>query len=159
MSRCHLCKCLSHLSCIMCACVWSVSLSSCQNVILIIWNNVSSPLPSPFCSSSALMPFIIQFSCVRHSVDSHTPLLLCCQAQSEAGSVLIFSHLCQAPCCCCKDSLLPSSSALSPAPGPPLSPGATGAQYAAQSICHQLSAFSRAMMCGEMGKGGRGCWG
>ena len=50
-----------------------------------------------------------------HSADSHTPLLLCCQAQSEAGSVLIFSHLCQTPCCC-RDSPLPSSSALLPCP-------------------------------------------
>lgn len=43
--RCHLLKCPSHLSCSMCACVRSVSLSSCQNVTLIMWNNVSSPLP------------------------------------------------------------------------------------------------------------------
>lgn len=33
----------------------------------------------------------------------------------------------------------------------PLSPGATDAQCAVQSICHQLSAFSGAMMCGKMG--------
>lgn len=116
--------------------------------------NTSSPLPLP----SDFLRSVIQFSCVWLSADSHTPLLLCCQAQSEAGSVLIFSHLCQAPCCCCCDGLptpflpLPSF----PAPGPPRTPRATDAQCAAQSICHQLSAFSRAMKCGKMGQGREG---
>lgn len=119
--------------------------------------NTSWPLPLP----SDFLRSVIQFSCVWLSADSHTRLLLCCQAQSEAGSVLIFSHLCQAPCCCCCcccDGLpapflpLPSF----PAPGPPRTPRATDAQCAAQSICHQLSAFSRAMKCGKMGQGREG---
>lgn len=46
---------------------------------------------------------------------------------------------------------LPSFAAL----GLPPTPGATDAQCAAQSICHQLSAFSGAMKCGKMGQRGR----
>lgn len=46
------------------------------------------------------LTLIILFSCVWYSVNSHTPLIFSYQASSEAGSVLIFSHLCQAPCCC-----------------------------------------------------------
>ncbi|CAB1431646.1 unnamed protein product [Pleuronectes platessa] len=81
-------------------------------------------------------PSIIQFGGVWHSADSHTPPLLCCQAQSGAGSVLIFSHLCQAPRCC-RDSpapflpcslppLLPSSPApFLPCSLPPLLPSSS----------------------------------
>lgn len=118
-------------------------------------NNTSFP---PSFSSLYFLCSIIQFICVWRSADSHTPLLPCCQAQSEAGSVLICSHLCQAPCCY-EDPHHPPRSLL-PLPSfaalvlPP-TPGATDAQCAAQSICHQLSAFSRAMKCGKMGQRGR----
>lgn len=154
MVRCHLLKCLSHFSCIMCACVRSVSLSPCQNVIVIMWNNVSLPLPLP--SALPLLSYPLSYNLAVCGTQWIPTLHCSCAVRpNQRLDLYWFSATCARRLAAAGTprSLPPLLSF--PAPSPPPSPGATDAQCAVQSICHQLSAFSRAMKCGKMGERGR----
>lgn len=120
-----------------------------------MWNNTSFPLPLSFVLPLLHHPIYL---CVALSGFPHSaaPVLsgpirgrIFIDLQPPVPGALLLRGL--------PRSLLPLPS--SAASGLPPTPGATDAQCAAQSICHQLSAFSGAMKCGKMGQqgwGGRG---
>lgn len=113
---------------------------------------MSFPLPLPFVLPLLHHPIYL---CVALSGFPHSaaPVLsgpirgrICIDLQPPVPGVLLLQGNPPAPF-----FLLPSFAAL----GLPPTPGATDAQCAAQSICHQLSAFSGAMKCGKTGQRGR----
>lgn len=117
-----------------------------------MWNNTPFPLPLPF-----VLPLLHHpvYLCVALSGFPHSaaPVLsgpirgrIFIDLQPPVPGALLLRGL--------PRSLLPLPS--SAASGLPPTPGATEAQCAAQSICHQLSAFSGAMKCGKMGQQGWG---
>lgn len=120
-----------------------------------MWNNVSSPLPLP--SALPLLSYPPSSNLAVCGTQRIPTLHCSCAVRpNQRPDLYWFSATCarrlaaaKTPC-----SLPPLLSF--PAPSPPPSPGATDAQCAVQSICHQLSAFSRAMMCGKNGEEGRG---
>lgn len=130
------------------ACVARVPLSPCPNVTVAMWNNTSFPLPLPFVLPLLHHPIYL---CVALSgfLHSTAPVLsgpirgrIFIDLQPPVPGALLLRGL--------PRSLLPLPSFA--ASGRPPTPGATDAQCAAQSICHQLSAFSGAMKCGKMGQ-------
>lgn len=120
-----------------------------------MWNNTSLPLPLP-----SALPLLAYPPSSNLAVcgTQWIPTLHCSCAvrPNQRPDLYWFSATCARRLAAARTprSLPPLLSF--PAPSPPLSPGATDAQCAVQSICHQLSAFSRAMKCGKMGQGGRG---
>lgn len=117
-----------------------------------MWNNTSFPLPLPFVLPLLHHPIYL---CVALSGFPHSaaPVLsgpirgrIFIDLQPPVPGALLLEGLPHSLL------LLPSSAAS----GLPPTPGATDAQCAVQSICHQLSAFSGAMKCGKTGQQGWG---
>lgn len=147
--RCHLLASLSFILCYSCMCLERIL------VTLSLWScGITCPCPS--FSPLHFLCSIIQFSCVCGTQWIPTLHCSCAVRPNQTPDLYWFSATCARRLAAARTphslSALPSF----PAPSLPLTPRATDAQCAAQSICHQLSAFSRAMKCGKMREGGEG---